>query len=121
MKQFDCFTGNAHIWRVPTPTLIELPSAVAIEAARAKFWRKAIARLTRKQLGEKIGYSTQAISLFEQGYDHRGRPIGERAWRRYRCCCAGIGIADFAWGQGEQSAQFRKDIEAGRNLLEKHA
>ena len=82
------------------PTIIELPSRDATEAARAKFWRKSIARLTRKDLGEKIGYSVAAIGLFEQGYDHRGRPIGERAWRRYRLVCAGLGVKNFTWTPG---------------------
>ena len=78
------------------PTIIEQPTSVATEAARAKFWRKS-AGLTRKQLGEQIGYSVQAIALFEQGYDHQGKPIGQRAWTRYRMCCAGMGVRDFNW------------------------
>ena len=80
------------------PTIIELPSTDATEAARAKFWRKAVARLTRRQLGERIGYSVQAIALFEQGYDHTGKPIGARAWTRYRMCCAGMSVKNFTWG-----------------------
>lgn len=81
-----------------TPTIIEQPSTDATEAARAKFWRKSVARLTRKELGSRIGYSVQAIALFEQGYDHRGKPLGARAWTRYRLVCAGLGVKNFTWG-----------------------
>jgi len=79
------------------PTIIELPSRGAAEAARAKFWRKTVARLTRTQLSLETGYSVSAISLFEQGYDHKGRPIGERAWKRYRLVCAGLMAKKGAW------------------------
>ena len=79
------------------PTIIELPSRDATEAARAKFWRKAIVKLSRRQLADRIGYSTQAIGLFEQGYDHKGRPLGERAWKRYRLVCAGLVSKEGAW------------------------
>ena len=87
------------------PTIIELPSRGAAEAARAKFWRKTVARLTRTQLSLETGYSVSAISLFEQGYDHKGRPIGERAWKRYRLVCAGLGVKNFTWTSG---AELRK-------------
>ena len=62
-----------------TPTIIELPSRDETEAARAKFWRKNVARMTRKELAKATGYSVSAIGLFEQGYDNIGRPLGERA------------------------------------------
>lgn len=99
------------------PTIIEQPSAAATEATKAKFWRKSRG-LTRKELAALTGYSVSAISLFEQGYDHKGKPLGERAWRRYRCCCAGIGIAEWNWGAGERDPTFMKDVAAGRKLLE---
>lgn len=82
----------------PAPTIIEQPSTAATEAARAKFWRKSVVKLTRGELGKRTGYSIQAISLFEQGFDHNGRPLGERSWRRYRLVCAGLGVANFTWG-----------------------
>ncbi len=78
-----------------TPTIIEQPTTAVVEAAKAKFWRKRMA-LTRRELAERIGYSPSAVALFEQGYDHRGRAIGERAWRRYRLVCAGLG-REFTW------------------------
>lgn len=86
-------------WQMPpAPTIIEQPSTAATEAARAKFWRKSIVKLSRVQLGKMTGYSTQAISLFEQGYDHNGKPLGERAWKRYRLVCAGL-MTGPAWLQ----------------------
>lgn len=83
---------------MPAPTIIEQPSSDATEAAKAKFWRKAVVKLSRKQLSTAIGYSTQAISLFEQGYGHNGKPLGERAWRKYRLVCAGLEVTNFTWG-----------------------
>lgn len=94
--------GSAILGRMHAPTIIELPSKNATEAARAKFWRKTIVRLTRKELAERIGYSTQAISLFEQGYDHRGKPIGARAWKRYRLVCAGLAATLRAKQRGKE-------------------
>ena len=83
------------------PTIIEAPTAAVVEAARAKFWRKRM-RLTRRELAAQIGYSLSAISLFEQGYDHRGKPIGERAWRRYRLVCTGFFAARRAELSGKE-------------------
>ncbi len=80
------------------PTIIEQPSTIALEAARAKFWRKSVVKLRREELAAKIGYSVQTIQLFERGYDYTGRPLGPRAWKRYRLVCAGITIPDFNWG-----------------------
>lgn len=80
------------------PTIIEQPSSAATEAAKAKFWRKAVLKMSRKQLSAATGYSTQAIALFEQGYTQNGKPLGERAWRKYRLVCAGIGVPNFTWG-----------------------
>lgn len=83
---------------VARPTIIEQPSSDAVEAAKAKFWRKAVRRLTRKELARVTGYSVQSISLFEQGFDHSGRPLGTRAWNRYRLVCAGLDNPSFTWG-----------------------
>ena len=80
-----------------SPTIIEQPSTTAAEAARAKFWRKSVVKLTRGELGKATGYSVQAIALFEQGYDHAGRQLGERAWKRYRLVCAGLTVKEFSW------------------------
>lgn len=79
------------------PTIIEMPSNDAVEAAKAKYWRKS-RRLTRKELSLVTGYSVRSIGLFEQGYDHFGRPLGSRAWNRYRLVCAGLDNPSFTWG-----------------------
>jgi hypothetical protein len=79
------------------PTVINLPSLDAAEAARAKFWRKNIAKLTRKELSKATGYSLSTIALFEQGYDHNGKPLGSRAWKRYRLICSGLMASKGAW------------------------
>ena len=83
------------------PTIIEQPTAEAREAARAQFWRKNVAKMTRIELGKALGYSAQAIQLFERGYDYKGRPLGRRAWTRYRLACAGLGVKNFTWGTDE--------------------
>lgn len=79
------------------PTVIEQPASAAMEAARAKFWRKNVVKLERRELADRIGYSVSAISLFEQGYDAHGRPLGKRAWQRYRLICAGLTVKNFTW------------------------
>lgn len=80
-----------------SPTIIEQSSAAFAEAAMAKHWRKSVVKMTRKALGEQTGYSVQAIALFEQGYDHAGRPLGERGWKRYRLVCAGLSNGGKPW------------------------
>ena len=82
---------------MPRPTIINQPSTDAVEAAKAKYWRKS-RRLTRKELARATGYSIQMIGVFEQGYDHDGKPLGPRAWKKYRLVCAGLDNPDFAWG-----------------------
>lgn len=73
-----------------SPTIVNLSSLSTAEAAKAKFWRKNVMKMSRAQLCKAIGYSLSSISLFEQGYDHNGKPLGERAWMRYRLACAGL-------------------------------
>lgn len=60
------------------------------EAARAKWWRKNIARLTIAQLCALSGYSKNSINMFERGYRYDGKPITPAAWRRYRAVCGGL-------------------------------
>jgi len=83
------------------PTIIEQPSTDAVEAAKAKYWRKA-RRFTRKDLARVTGYSVRTIGLFEQGYDQFGRPLGPRAWNKYRLVCAGLDNPTFHWGMDKQ-------------------
>lgn len=80
-----------------TPTIIEQPSAAAVEACKAKVWRKSVMKITRRELAVIAGYSEQSIQLFERGYDYRGKPIAERAWKRYRLVCAGLHVPRFDW------------------------
>ncbi len=79
------------------PTIIEQPTTASVEALKAKLWRKNVVGLSREQLAERIAYSSASIQLFERGYDYTGRPLGERAWRRYRRACAGVHLPDFDW------------------------
>lgn len=82
---------------MPRPTIIEQLPHDAVEAAKAKWWRKS-RKLTRKELARATGYSIQMIGVFEQGYDRNGRPLGPRAWKKYRLVCAGLDNPAFTWG-----------------------
>lgn len=81
------------------PTIIEQSSAAAIEATKAKLWRKNVVKLTRKELGKRTGYSVQAIQLFERGYNYAGAPLKARTWTRYRLVCAGLHVPQFDWSE----------------------
>jgi hypothetical protein len=80
------------------PTIIHQPSLAAVEAAKAKFWRKSVRRLTCKELARATGYSVSSIGMFERGYGNDGKPLGPRAWARYRLVCAGLDNPEFRWG-----------------------
>lgn len=79
------------------PTIIEQPSLAAIEAAKAKFWRKTIMRMTVADLARATGYCEQTIIALERGYAANGKRIPERAWRKYRLVCAGVTMDGFDW------------------------
>ena len=81
----------------PKPTIIEQPHAAAVEAAKARYWRKA-RKMTCKELARLTGYSVSSIGMFERGYGSNGRPLGPRAWNKYRLVCAGIENPAFTWG-----------------------
>lgn len=83
------------------PTIVELPSTSATEAAKAKWWRKHHARMSVDELAERTGYSTMEIEWFERGYAAGGRAIGEQEWRRYRLACAGTTV-EFFWDRTSQ-------------------
>ncbi len=81
--------------------MIELPSALAVEAARAKWWRVNVARLSIEELARRTGYSWRAIYRFESGVTNAGKPHKPLAWHRYKLCCAALHYAkgrEFQWG-----------------------
>ena len=102
------------------PTIIEQSSAAGVEAAKCKHWRKAVVKLSRKELGRRTGYSVAAIQVFEQGYRADGLPIKARAWQRYRSVCAGLHLPQFdwrdpgaSWGDYEVSGEEASNGKAG--------
>jgi transcriptional regulator with XRE-family HTH domain len=52
----------------------------------AKAWRRR-AGFTMDALSELIGYSKEAIFLFESGKNSQGKPHAPHAWRRYKLAC----------------------------------
>jgi DNA-binding XRE family transcriptional regulator len=62
------------------------------ELVKAKAWRFR-RNLTQGELAYEIGYSVSAVSYFERGVmppragETVSRPMGARAWRRYRMLC----------------------------------
>lgn len=87
---------------------MKMPKPGAAEARRARLWREHHG-LSKKQLGELIGYSPEAIYWFEEGKTPPGRrqtadtrEIKPWVWLRYLMACAGIQRSletnrDFKW------------------------
>lgn len=96
-----------------SPTIIEQPSAAMVEAARAKFWRKSVLKITRAELAARTGYSMAAISRFETGYDHHGRSLSRKTMQRYQLVCAGLAVKDFTWGVSNGENDQRTQSHAG--------
>jgi hypothetical protein len=66
---------------------------------KAKAWRIRNG-YQKAALSKLTGFSRTSIDEFETGFYRKdGRPIGERAMRRYRLICAAIshGNADWDW------------------------
>ena len=85
------------------PTIIELPTTHAQQAHRAAWWRRRIIQLSPEQLSQRIGYSQEAIYLFERGVNSKGKPHKPKAWLRYKRACQGLhsevlGKRTFEWG-----------------------
>lgn len=76
------------------------PPDDAPEHVRARYWREHVAKMSRPELGELIGYSVSTIGDIEAGMNRITRkPIDPQAMKRYRllCAAAGLGI-EFDWG-----------------------
>jgi len=84
-------------------TIIEQSSACLTEAAKAKWWRKNVIKLSRFDLAVRTGYSVQAIIVFERGYRSDGVPVKEKAWKRYRAVCGALHRPEFDWRDPEAS------------------
>lgn len=74
------------------PTIIELSSASHAHAVRAKMWRKNVAKLTRAELGRRIGYSPGTILNYERGYWSSGKAISEQAWAMFWRACERLDV-----------------------------
>lgn len=67
------------------------------EYQKAKAWRETL-NLTSVQLGDMIGYSKEAVWAMERGeaaasHNLEKRPVDQKVWRRYKCCCAALDAA----------------------------
>lgn len=70
---------------------------------KARRWRKERG-LSVKQLAELSGWTPEAIYLFERGITHKGEPVNEWVWLRWKMVCAGIDAqlrsgVKFDWGR----------------------
>ena len=84
--------------RKPKPTIFEDPHTGNSEAAKARWWRERIMRITREELSTRTGYSVDAIDCFERGYNSNGRLLTAKPWQRYRNACAFVsGGKTFDW------------------------
>lgn len=81
------------------PTIIE--EGQRREAAKAKWFRHNVLRMSVAQLAHATGYSGQTIQNFERGYGHDGKRISPQQWTKYRLACAGLTVPDFDWGCSE--------------------
>ena len=103
------------------PTIIEQSSAAGVEAAKAKWWRVNVVKLSRSDLSRRTGYSVNSIDVFERGYRYDGTPIKARAWVRYRAVCAGLHMVgqfdwrdpEASWGDYEVSGKQPKELSNG--------
>lgn len=72
------------------PTLIEQPTTAAREGAKAKWWRKTFARMTKAELAALTGCTIKEINCFERGYGDDGKRIEPDKMNQYRMVCAGL-------------------------------
>lgn len=79
------------------------PPKDAPEHVRARYWRENIAKMSRPQLAEAIGYSVSSIADIEAGMNRTTRqPIDPLTMKRYRLLCAGVGLdIEFDWDELE--------------------
>lgn len=81
----------------------EQPPKSAPEHVRARYWREHIAKMSRPELAEAIGYSVSTIGDIEAGMNRATRqPIDPVTMKRYRLLCAGVGLdIEFDWDELE--------------------
>ena len=79
------------------PTIREETARQRAESARAIWWRKNVMRMTVGELSLATGFSKRAISYLEAGCTSRGRPIGARAWLRWKLACRGLQAKRGGW------------------------
>lgn len=79
--------------------MITAPSKDAPEHIRARYWREHIAKMSRPELAEAIGYSVSSIGDMEAGMNRiTKKPIDAAAMKRYRLLCMTVGLdAEFDW------------------------
>lgn len=79
------------------------PDKSAPEHIRARYWREYVAKMSRPELAEAIGYSVSTIGDMEAGMNRiTKKPIEAVAMKRYRLLCAGVGLdIEFDWDELE--------------------
>ncbi|MDQ0132651.1 DNA-binding XRE family transcriptional regulator [Neorhizobium galegae] len=81
--------------------MTDQPPKNAPEHLRARYWRENIAKMSRPELAEAIGYSVSTIGDMEAGMNRiTKKPIDPLAMKRYRLLCMTVGLdAEFDWGR----------------------
>lgn len=79
--------------------MTDQPPKNAPEHLRARYWRENIAKMSRPELAEAIGYSVSTIGDMEAGMNRiTKKPIDPLAMKRYRLLCMTVGLdAEFDW------------------------
>lgn len=80
--------------------MTEKPDKSEPEHIRARYWREHVAKMSRPELAEAIGYSVSTIGDMEAGMNRiTKKPIDPVTMKRYRLLCMTVGLdADFDWG-----------------------
>ncbi|NHT75918.1 helix-turn-helix transcriptional regulator [Rhizobiaceae bacterium CRRU44] len=89
----------------------EQPPRDAPEHIRARYWREHIAKMSRPELAEAIGYSVSSIGDMEAGMNRiTKKPVDAVTMKRYRLLCMTVGLmAEFDWD--EMSMMITEPIE----------
>jgi transcriptional regulator with XRE-family HTH domain len=59
------------------------------EQDRARKWRESL-ELTQRELGDSLGWTREAICMFECNITSSGLEVSDWAWKRYKMACAGL-------------------------------
>lgn len=91
--------------------MTEQPPRDAPEHIRARYWREYIAKMSRPELAEAIGYSVSSIGDMEAGMNRiTKKPVDAVTMKRYRLLCMTVGLtAEFDWD--EMSMMITEPIE----------